>query len=244
MKGLFIPASFNETQLDELAHLTTFSLRACPAFGIEFQCVKLFPHCINISASAYVIGMCTQSCLAAKQDKEGFCQALDIDDICSDPTYFSPGPDCTAYTMEINQSVSTWNTILAVVLGSCGFIMLLSLLVGYLRTKFYKPQDDPHDFEDERIEAERMAKLKEKSGKQGGQYSNLDDSMEFVCQDGSPTTRRWTSAQEAREAALARERARQSSQASFRMEQELVEMPQPDTGDKPIIGAQQDSEDE
>jgi len=213
MIGHRIPESFNESHLDELAHEEQYALRACPAFTIEFQCVKNFPRCVNTSDATYVLGMCTESCLQAKRYQGGFCAAIDIDAICADKEFFDPPPDCVPFAVDTNQPDEAWKLFLGAVLGSFGLIALCSIIIGYARAKLYKPDKDAHDFEDERREAERINKLKEKAAKHGEEYTDLD-----VQAIAAPSTRRWTSAQEAREVAATRQR-----QATLGSEQELTE---------------------
>jgi len=216
MTGHLIPESFNETQQDLDAHQAVFDFRVCPAFNLEFQCVTHFPRCINKSDSIYVIGMCTTSCLNAKRYQGGYCEVLDIDTICSNKKYFDPLPDCDSFNVDTNQPDQTWQYILGGVLGAFGLIALMSLLIGVIRAKRYKPDDDPVDFEDERHEAERVSKLREKATKLGSEYVDLDVQL-----PADLPTRRWTSAQEARDAAATRQR-----QATLVRELELAEIAQ------------------
>jgi len=193
-----------------------FDFRICPAFNIEFQCLTHFPRCINKSDSIYVIGMCSTSCLTAKNYQGGYCENLDIDAICSNRKYFDPPPDCDPFKVDINQPDATWQYILGGVLGAFGLLALLSLFIGFVRAKRFKPDDDPVDFEDERHEAERLSKLREKAAKLGSEYVDLD-----VQTPTELPTRRWTSAQDARDAAATRQR-----QATLVRELELAEVTQ------------------
>lgn len=200
--GRLIPASWDEEEADIAAHQGVFDLRACPAFDIQFQCAVYFPRCDNRSGETYVVGMCRETCLRAKRYEGAFCDSLDIDAICSNSQYFDPLPDCDDFAVATNQPSETWKIILGAVLGSLGFIVLLSLCIGFVRAKLYKPEFDTNlDFEDERKEAQRVKKIQEKAARQGEDYVDVEAAT------ATPTTRsQWTSAQEARDAAVARQR--------------------------------------
>jgi len=232
MPGWLIPDEFNETEVDYLAWVASTDQKSqlCPVFDINFECARHFPLCMNDTGVVYVMGMCTTSCLEAEQDDQALCQNLDISTICTDPSFFDTPPDCLEFTMNLPQPSTTWKIVLIVVLSVVAFLILASLAVGYIRAKLWNPNRDPHDFEDERREAERQQKEKEKAHKQGEAYADLDNAR--AVEEGAPGPRRWTSAQEAREAALARTKQAEADRAAAT---EMVEFPNDETVEEGVV---------
>ena len=79
-----VPGSLDEAEVVELDQLSASQSGGgpCPFLGLEFNCLKNFPHCVALGNTTEVLKMCKKSCVSFG-NQEGLCKGYDIKGICS-----------------------------------------------------------------------------------------------------------------------------------------------------------------